>query len=260
MMGRRHQRHAGAGEQARAQHGRAAVGDAAQPRQQHAGGDPAHAHQPEQQAEAAGAEPELLAHHQRQHRPGGGRRQEVGDRAHHRRAHRRGVADELHAGAHRRQQVLARQGAAAAPVAPPGDEHGDADDERQRIEQEGQRRAAEQHQHAAQRRADRAGQVEADAVQRDGRHQVGARHHLRHGGAPGRLIHGAADADAERQQHQPAGVDAAGIGQRGQQRPRRAIVQTGSRSGKGGGRRCRPARRPAMPAGRSARSSPPAPG
>ena len=50
---------------------------------------------------------------------------------------------------------------------------------------------------AADRRADAAGEVEADAVQRHRRRQVGARHHVADRGLPGRVVERDAAADEE---------------------------------------------------------------
>ena len=157
----------------------------------------------------------MLAHQQRQQRPGrrGGNR--IGDGAHHGVLHRRRVAHEAHAGAHRRQQVLARQAGEAAAAAP-GEQRRQHRDDRHGVQRERQAGAAEQDQHAGQRRPDRAGQVEADAVQRDRLHQVLARHQFRHDRAPGRRGQRGADADGEGQRQQPEGGHGAGEGQRGE--------------------------------------------
>ena len=157
----------------------------------------------------------MLAHQQRQQRPGrrGGNR--IGDRAHHGVLHRRRVAHEADAGAHRRQQVLARQaGEAAAPV--PGEQRKQHRDDRRRVEREGQAGSAKQDQRAGERRPDRPGQVEADAVQRNGLYEVLARHQLRHDRAPGRGGQRGADADGEGQRQQPEGGHRVRHGQRGE--------------------------------------------
>ena len=87
-------------------------------RQQHARGDAADAHHPEDHAVHAGAELELLAHQQRQQRPGCGGGNGIGDGPDHRVLDRRRVAHEPHAGAHGGQQMLARQAGEAAAAAP----------------------------------------------------------------------------------------------------------------------------------------------
>ncbi len=65
------------------------------------------------------------------------------------------------------------------------------------------------------RRADRAGEVEADAVERDRLHQILARDQFRHDRAPGRRGQRRADADREGQREQPEGGHRAGDGQDG---------------------------------------------
>ena len=157
----------------------------------------------------------MLAHQQRQQRPGRRCGDRIGDGADHGVLHRRRVAHEAHAGAHRRQQVLARQAGEAA-AAVPGEQRRQHGDDRRGVERERQAGAAEQDQRAGQRRSDRTGEVEADAVQRDRLHQVLARHQLRHDRAPGRRGQRGADADREGQRQQPECGHRAGEGQYGE--------------------------------------------
>ena len=119
-----------------------------------------------------------------------------------------------------------------------------------RVQRERQAGAADQDQHAGQRRPDRAGQVEADAVQRDRLHQVLARHQLRarSRSRPARSARRrcrsrrSAPAARRRSWHAASVRIASRQWRRGSSRPAR-------RSGTPAGRRCRPAHRRAAPAG-----------
>jgi hypothetical protein len=85
---------------------------------------------------------------------------------------------------------------------PPPREHREDRDEGERIGQEGRGHARRGHHRAAQRRPDRAADVEAERVQRDRRAQFRARDKLGDDGLPGRVGQRRADAGGERQRQQ----------------------------------------------------------
>ena len=157
----------------------------------------------------------MFTNQQWQQRPRSRAGNRIGDGAHHGVLHRRRVAHEANARAHCRKQVLARQASEAA-ASVPGEQRRQHGDDRYRVQRERKAGATDQDQHAGQRRSDRAGEVEADAVQRDRLHQVLAWHQLRDDRAPGRPGHRGPDADGEGQRQQPECGHGAGEGQDGE--------------------------------------------
>jgi hypothetical protein len=217
VRGQAEQRHGGAGQQRGPEHQRAAREPRPHRRHHRPGRDRADAHHGQHQAEGRRPQLQPLAHHQRQQGPDGGGEDEEGAGAQDGRAHGRRGGDEAHPRAHGAEQALARQPAPGGGGPAPGEQRPEQRQEGEGVEREGGGRPGRGQDEAAERRAERAGQVEADAVQRDGADQVLARHQLRRGRRPGGEVHRGAGADGEGQRQQAPGAERVRRGQGGQQ-------------------------------------------
>jgi hypothetical protein len=101
----------------------------------------------------------------------------------------------------------------------PSDQRPEQDKKASSIQGEGSRGTCCGHDEAAERWTKRACQVEADAVQRDGLHEVVMRHQLRRCCGPGREDHGGSGADRKGQGEQAPCVELAQRGQCSKQQP-----------------------------------------
>jgi hypothetical protein len=145
--------------------------------------------------------------------PDGGREEEEGAGAQDGRAHGRHGGGEARPRAHCGLEALRRQTGARRRGPAPGGQGPARCEEAKRVQGEGGGGAGRGHDEAAERRPERARQVEADAVQCDRLRHVTARHQLGRRRRPGREDHGGARAYGEGQRQQAPGAEQARHGQ-----------------------------------------------
>ena len=181
-------------------------------------GDGADAEHRVEDAEGELVEPELEPAGHRQERADGDPRHEEAEAAGEHRLQLARAADEGDAGPRRLEEALAALGRAGLGRALPAAQRQDDADIGAGVDGEQQEDADQAEQDLAQHRPHGAGKVEARAVERDGRPEVGAAHDLGHHGVPGRGVHGVAEAHAEGERQQAPGVEPAEQGQHRQGR------------------------------------------
>ena len=170
---RRHRddRHRRTGEQRRGPDDLAAVHPAAQAGHQEARGHRAHAHRTQHQSKGLRSQRQILADQQRQQPPDRGAEQEKSAGAQDCRLHRRRRCDEAQPGAHGGEEMLGWQGTRWRLALPQQQRHRQRQDAH-RVEGEGRRRAEARDDQPAHRRPQGTGDVEADAVERDGADEI----------------------------------------------------------------------------------------